>query len=517
MNIHERTQGALSERMDGEYLAAGAANEAETHLASCSACRSFSDRSARVRTAVRIRPAEPIPDLTEPIMAAIEDASGNRGFRRPPRGRWLQGPKLTRRRLGPIAAALVVGLVAGSVAVGGPWQSPSSGSVAAAAVVRNVQAAAPTISSYQAQFSIIERGLSPVVPQRHLTMDVAFLAPGRFRIDVHDRTVYPSNVWTPTDLTYIADGISTFTTGPSGCPSQLPPDVCPPTRATISRPTRFDVGAPLAADLILPVTTLSSSQGVRVLGDGDLSGQGPVEVELNFARAAPMLPFLALGGTWRPFFAGDRVVLTLDGTDWIPRGVTVYPSTSPDRRAWELRFGLPVEAPSEPILDVQATAFDRRPPAASRFVIPGDGTPRSTSLAHLSEDVGYVPVTPTQTLGLRLTSAVAPPLPGPAVPTSLLTYTKGLSYVVVGQRTGAGASALLGSADSGARQITLPDGGIAYVSAATGDHGNVVSLHTPVTDLTVESDLPMTQLLSIVASIPLRGQAAAAAPRAASP
>lgn len=508
MNLCEQTQRALSEHMDGGHLSHGTATEVDAHVATCSECQRFRDRAARVRTAVRIRPAEPIPDLTEPIMAAIEGERGRRGRRLLPRRGSVR--VLTPRRAGPISVALAVALVAGSLAVGGPWQSASSGPSAAAAVVRGVQAAAPTISSYQARFSIAERGLSPAIPERLLTMDLAFLAPGRFRIDVHDRTAYPSKAWTPTDLTYIANGTSTFTSGPSGCPSELPPDTCPPTRTAVTRQTRFDVGAPLATDLILPLATLSSARGVRVLGTGEESGRPTLTVELSFARAAPLLPFLQLGGTWRPFFAQDRVVLTLDRSDWFPQRVTVYPSTSSDRRAWELRFGLPVESASQPILDMQTISFDTRPPASSRFMIPGGASPQFGSVARIANEVGYTPVAPAVTQGLRLTSAVAPPSAGPGVPTSLLTFTRGLSYLVIGQRPSSSESGLLGPIDARAREISLPGGSIAYVETATGGRGNVLSIHTAAMDLFVQTDLPMAQLLSIAASIPVKGEAVSA-------
>jgi hypothetical protein len=36
---------------------------------------------------------------------------------------------------------------------------------------------------------------------------------------------------------------------------------------------------------------------------------------MRFDRAAPLFPFLR-GGTWRPFFPEDRVVLWLDATSW---------------------------------------------------------------------------------------------------------------------------------------------------------------------------------------------------------
>ena len=53
-------------------------------------------------------------------------------------------------------------------------------------------------AAFAATFAVTEHGLSPDVPERQLRMDVAFLAPQRFRLDVHDETTYPSTRWTPT-------------------------------------------------------------------------------------------------------------------------------------------------------------------------------------------------------------------------------------------------------------------------------------------------------------------------------
>ena len=96
----------------------------------------------------------------------------------------------------------------------------------------------------------------------------------------------------------------------------------------------------MPADLIAPIATFGSADGVTVVGREDVDGHETVRVEMSFARAAPLFPFLRLGGTWRPMFEGDRVVLWLDTTGWYPVRFEVFPSTDPERRAWEMRFGL---------------------------------------------------------------------------------------------------------------------------------------------------------------------------------
>lgn len=499
----ERSQVAISERMDGEHLAPDVALALEAHVEGCARCRAFRDGSERIRTAVRIRPAEPIPDLTERIMVAVRAETAVRPL--PP---WRPMPSRRaqpgRRRIGAVAAALVVGLVAGSVAVGGPWQTSSTRPVAAAAVVRDVQAAASSLQDYQANLAITERGLSALVPERHLAMHVAFRAPGRFRLDVRDETTYPSSAWTPTDLMYIANGLSTYRSGPTGCPGDLPVGVCPPTRSTLTRDTRVDAGASLASDLVLPLTTLGTADGVEVLGTSTMLGRPTTAVQLSFARAAPLFPFLRLGGTWRPFYPGDRVVLTLDSRSWFPLRATVYPSTDPDRRDWELRFGLPMERPNVAILDVRVTSFDERPPALDAFAIPG-GVAATVPISSLPGAVGYVPVTPTQPGDLRLSSAMAP-IPSVAGPTTLLTYARGLTYLVIGERRGWRGPGPFGITDTQAELVTLPANGVGYYEAATPDHGRILSVHTVTTDLFLQTNLSRSTLLTVASSLPVRGE-----------
>ena len=167
---------------------------------------------------------------------------------------------------------------------------PNTRPIAAAAVVVGVQATAPTLDSFAATFAVTEHGLSPDVPERRLRMDVAFLAPLRFRLDVHDETTYPSARWTPTDLTFIADGSSTYRSGATGCPADLPAGGCPPTRTTITTRSAYSVQAPAPADLVLPLTTFSSADGIQVLGTDRVAGRDAIRVRLTFARRTGAVP-----------------------------------------------------------------------------------------------------------------------------------------------------------------------------------------------------------------------------------
>jgi predicted anti-sigma-YlaC factor YlaD len=64
---------AISARLDGE-LEGAEADALESHLASCRDCCAWADEGARINRTARIGLAEPVPDLTMSIMAALNSA-----------------------------------------------------------------------------------------------------------------------------------------------------------------------------------------------------------------------------------------------------------------------------------------------------------------------------------------------------------------------------------------------------------------------------------------------------------
>jgi hypothetical protein len=497
----ERAQAVLSARLDGERTSDRLSGAADLHAATCSRCQSFQAGALRLRASVRIREAEPVPDLVGSIMTKV--AAEPDGHVRP-----RPAPRHARhrsRRLTPVLAATLAGILAGSVVVGGPWQRSTTSPIAAAAVVMGVRDAAPSLDAFAATYSITERGLSPDVPERRMRMDVEFLAPQRFRMDVEDLTTYPSPRWTPSDLTFVADGSSTYRSGATGCP-ELPAGGCPPTRTSITTRSAYSSQAPAPADLILPLTTFSSADGIRVERIGTVDGRDAVLVRLSFARAQPLFPFLELGGNWRPFFDDDRVELWLDRTSWFPLHYTVYPSTDPGRRAWELRFGRPAEPPDQPILDVRLTSLDTAAPDPSTFDVPGWSSARTLPLSEFPRRVGYLPVTPTSPGDLELSSALVPPGDDPDAPRSVLLYTNGMAYVRIGERPDWSRPTLFGPVDDDAQQVELDGAGVGYYEPAGEGLGRRLAIHASGTNLFLESNLPRAQLLALAASLPVRGE-----------
>ncbi len=507
----ERARRAISERMDGERLSPRLIAAVERHVADCTACAAFEAGAWKLREAARFEVAPAVPDLVDSIMASVQR---ERQERAPTRLRLLPGGRARRPllpdriRLAPVAAAMAVGLVVGSLAVGGPWQRPEGLSVDAAEVTRGVAAAATTLSSYQARFAVTEYHFAPDVPVREFSMNVWFQAPERFRLDVVDHTQYPSKDVTPTDLELIVNGSSWYSVGPSACPI----DVCPPRQTVVENRVPFSSTTPAPTDLILPVTSLADANQLEVVGRGNLLGRPAIEVRLPFDLAEPLFPFLSLGGSWRPFFGSDQVDLWLDATSWLPLSYAVYPAGGRERDEWALRFGLPSESPDQPIFQVVALSVDRQPPGAGTFRIPQtsggtDQGAKPVSIFQASEETGFRPIEPEDVDGLSMYQVVLPPASTSKgePPQTLITYSKGLAWLKLGETRDWTSNTLYGPVSLQAQEVSLANGSVAYYEPATADHGRRLSIHAVGTDLYVETNLSRDMLLNVAGSLRVTG------------
>lgn len=497
----DRARRALSERMDGERLSHHAARALEHHLDTCAACRAFQAGAYRLREQARIGLAPAVPDLVQPIMAAVRAETRPVARVRPLRAPRTREPLLP--RLAPAIAAAVVGVLVGSLAVGGPWGAERRAT--AVDVTEGVARAAADLRAYRASFQIRERNFSPGVPLRELSMEVWFHAPERYRVDVTDHTVYPSDVFTPTDLRLVVDGSTWYSRVPSPCPT----GGCPPAETLITNRTPFSSAAPAPTDLVLPVTTLSGDEGVSVLGEGTLLGRRALRVEMRFDRAAPLFPFLR-GGAWRPLFADDRVVVWLDATSWFPLKWSVYPTPSPEREQWALRFGLPNEPSALPVLEVEALAMERTPPPDSTFAVPRierriDQGATPVALEDVERETGHRPITPADVGGLSLYEVVLPADPKGKGGDVVLTYARGMQWLRVGESRTWARDELLGPVGRRAQEVALTGGGVAYYEPATEDQGRRLSIHTNDVDLYLETNLSRATLLRVAASLPVQG------------
>jgi outer membrane lipoprotein-sorting protein len=508
---HEQAERLISERIDGERIAPKQLVALERHLEGCAECRAFERGAYRLREAARFEVAPAVPDLVEPIMAAVEAEAGPRRpglrvvrpMRLPRRRRWLP-------RLAPAVAAALVGGLVGSLVVGGPWWSSEDtpqgpAALAAEDVTDGVAAAAMGLTAYEATFAITERNLSPDVSLRELSMNVWFRAPERFRMDVVDHTAYPSPT-SPTDLRLIVNGDSWYLSAPALCPAAT----CPQEETSIRNREPFSSAAPAPTDLVLPLTALAQPDAVTVVGREAALGRPAVVVEVPFERAASLFPFLSLGGDWRPFFPNDRVRIWLDETSWFPLRWQVFPAGGHDREAWELRFGLPEEPSRRPVFEVDALSVSLARPDAEVFEVPEtaeveDQEARAVRLANVAAETGFEPVAPSEVAGLDLYRVVIPPSEDAAG--SIVTYADGLSFLKVGETRSWSADAPFGAVGVRAEEVALAGGGVAYYEPATADHGRRLSIHAAGTDLYLESNLPREELLRVAATLPVVGLA----------
>ncbi len=505
---HEQAERLISERLDGERIPDRQLVALEHHLEGCDECRAFERGAYRLRERVRFEVAPAIPDLVEPIMSAVEAETGARrpGLRivrpmRLPRSR----PRM--RSLTPAAAALVAGLLVGSLVVGGPWSNDAperTSALAAERISRDVAAAAAGLTAYEATFSISELHLSPDVPRRELSMHVWFRAPERFRLDVEDRTIYPSPA-TPTDLRLIVDRDHWYSSGPDLCPAAR----CPQRVTSVRNRMPFSSRAPAPTDLVLPLTALAEPAAVTVIGRDTVLGRPAVIVQVPFERAQSLFPFLSIGGEWRPFFSKDRVRIWLDEGSWFPLRWEVYPAAGHERDAWAERFGLPEEPSRAPVFEVAALSVSLSRPAASVFRIPATDRTEDQGAEHVppaevAARAGFDPLAPAELGGLDLYRAVIPESPegGQAV----VTYADGLSFLRLGETRSWTGDAPFGAVSLRAEEVPVGRG-VAYYEPATPWHGRLLSIHAAGTDLYLESNLPRAKLLEAAAALPVVGLA----------
>jgi len=101
---------AVSAELDGEDAGLAPA-EVQAHLATCAGCRSFAGGVAALSRSVRVRPAEPVPDLTASILAGAPRRGGLVRATEPAVPGWA--------RYGLLVTALTVLLLALPELVGG--------------------------------------------------------------------------------------------------------------------------------------------------------------------------------------------------------------------------------------------------------------------------------------------------------------------------------------------------------------------------------------------------------------
>jgi hypothetical protein len=485
----------LSARLDGE---AGDDLGLDEHLASCPRCRAFDSGSRRIREVVRLEPAAKVPDLVPGIMAEVRRSGSRR--------RWVGALPAG----GRYAAAFAAGALIAALIVNGLPGLRGPSAALATEIPREVAAASTEVTGYRATFDVLERHFHPRVPERRFRAEISFQAPERFGAVVTDLTSYPAGAWPRNDLALGVDEARWMARGPVTCPRHALPLCGGDGGVWVQRVTGrepFDGDAPLPTDIVLPVATLSGTDRVDVVGDGQILGRDVVVVELAYRDATPLFGYLHAAGSWRPLFPLDRVLVALDAENWFPLSYEVRAADSVDRRRWAFQNFLPLERPGSLLLRVEARTFSpgvKRPPALAPAPSARDEGFRDVPFPELT-GIGAT-LLPAEPGGLRLHRAGVFQGGGRPDDEVLLAYTRGLAWLKIRQTHSWTERTLFGDMSDLAVPLRLESGGIVYYEPATASLGRRVSIHTAGIDVYLETNLPREDLLRVAGSLPLLGR-----------
>ena len=499
----ERVQLGLSAAMDGDRRDLTAAMT--EHASTCVACTRFERAAQRTRTATRLRVAEPVPDLVPLIMERVREEAAN------PRVVTLPSPKRARSTVRTALVAAVIGALVGAAVVGGGLLGRRPDRALAARIPQAIAVAAATMDGYEASYRVVERGWDPGVPRRTFDVDVAFAAPERFRVDVHDTTSYPDGTWPRNDSSLRVDADRWSLTGPDTCAS-VDVVTCAQTRGdrslttTISGRPPFDADAPMPTDIVLPVVSLAgTTDRVDVVGRESVDGRDAVVLEMDGQDAEPLFSFFQQAGSWRPVYATDHVRLWLDERTWVPLRFEVRAAGGEDRAVWASRNGIRDERPGDLMLDVRLTRFSLDAPPASDFAVGEGGESegfRDVPTGRLASVAGFEPLEPSTLLGLApYRSGVFEGVDGSV----MLSYADGLRWLRLRETRRENLPPL----SPFAQRVDLPGGGVGSYLPADAEAGSARSVRISADgwDVVVESNLPRDELLAIAGSLPIRGVA----------
>jgi Putative zinc-finger len=489
----------LSAAADGE-LTPGRVDTLEAHLAGCPSCTAFQARLAGLRRRLRLEPVGAVPDVAPRVLATIRSAEP--GFRP---GR--------RRRLLPVAAAFLCGVVLGATFIGLGRGGP--GQVAMADLPAQVVAAQRALRSLAADVSLVERGWQPSVPERRFTGRLRYRAPEQLALILTDRTAYPSAAWRRSDLGLVVSGDRWWTSGQRACPAEALPDCAPATPRVrlVERREPFAEATPVPLDLVTPVRSFTPTGAGTPLGTRRVAGRAAVGVAVPAAQAAPLLAGLAPAGAGnlRALYPADRAELWLDRAALVPLALRVSAAPGEERRAWAAARGYG-DRPGQVVLELTLSRVTlNRPLEAGAFPPPPAGA--------AVEDAGFRDVAPA---GAGLAAAPVPawlpagfrayragvaggaagpegPRPGPMV--AVRSWTDGRAWVKVRATRDWPGGRLFG--DLG--QLVRPAGlgaGVAYWS----EDGSRVAVHGDGVDLLVTGSVSGADLARVAASLPAAGR-----------
>lgn len=457
----------LSARLDGESRPADAA-ALDEHLATCAACRRHERDLEDVRRALRVQPADEVPDLAPAIMRTIErTATATRPL-----------PWRSRVRAATVGAAAAAAVLIGASL---PWGEGPRDVAAASVIKSDVRAAALELGAYDARFAITERGWHPDVDAREMTARVRFEAPERFRLEVRDHTTYPEGRWPSNDVTVVANGRRWWMAETTSCPTPALPacSLVVRERRGIEGRQPFDGTTALPTDIVVPLETIASSGGFEVSARETVLGRRAHRIVLDYRQALPLVTSIQAGGSWRTFAATDRVDVWLDAETSFPLRFTV---TRPGR---------------PPLLDVRAQSFS----------VPEGFGPGTFSVPRRG---AFKPGGWDEEPAAELPSGLAPGYTAGLVPyrsgttadgKTMLSYARGMTWLKV-------SSAPAERADLGhlltAEEIRTPSGW-AYYQPADASLKRRVEIFDSGLHVQLESNLSRDDLLRVAGSLGVDG------------
>ena len=494
----EQAAVEISARLDGE-LDRLVHDELDAHLASCERCRGLLDRAAAVRRLVRTQPAPAIPDLAPDVMRKIETERGE--IVAPRRSRPV-GERRIRIRIAAFAAAVSALLFIGASL---PFGEDPPQTASAAALVHRVQERARSLEMFGATFAVVERGWHETVPVRRFEVRVDFHAPERFRLEVEDLTDYPQRgEWAPNDVSLVARPGGWSLREPATCPALAPRPECglgaaSEERAFVNREP-FDGTIALPTDVIVPLETLASHEGLDVVGYDEIDGRTAQHVVLSYRRAAPLVSSLQAGGAWRPFHPSDTVDLWLETETLFPLGFRVTAGSSNDRDLWAERAGLH-DRRGQALLEVAAKSFAIEPATPTRFVPLQRGVVASGEFVPVSFGEIDADILPADRGELE------PYRAGRTGSRTVVTFADGMSWLKL-------------SADPSRQQrppltseaVSLGTGEWGYYEPTTELRGRRIHLFSSDQTVLLETNLPRATLLGVARSLPLETGRVASAP-----
>jgi hypothetical protein len=485
----EDVRPELSARLDGELDRAATA-AVDHHVQGCAACAEFESRLRSVRRAVRVSPAEQVPDLTDPIMQRVAAEHSPR-----PVVRW---PYIRTALVAAAAAALLFVGVTTRV-------NDRPGDLAEAAeIVRRVTAAARALETYHATFSITEHGWHGAVPVRRFSAELWFEAPERYRLQLRDLTTYPNpRRWPANDVDVIASERRYWIEEPFTCPVPALPSCAPPS-ATASRSVvgrqPFDGTTVLPTDAIVPLQTIAGAGGFERIGEARIDGREAYGIELSYYQAVPLIEAFTGGGSWRPYHPLDQVTLWLDKQTWFPLRYTVRAGRAPDRADW-VRANFLADEPGQLLLRVEVRSFDEPHDIPNgRFAAP---VTKSSVRGRFSS--GSFPVlarsaAPSHVAGLD------PYRAGRVGRSIVLSYTDGMTWLKV-TTTPAGHAARRAAADpAAAEEVRLSSGSVAYYRPADDTLRRELEVYGAKRYVHIATNLAREELLDVAASLEVRGR-----------